>query len=284
MSRGLSLHIGLDSVNPAHYVGWDGRLYGCERDANDMEWLADSREFETSKLLTSKATAGAVIAAIDEAARELKRGDIFFLSYSGHGGAVPDLNEEDELDRTDETWVAYDRQIVDDELYAHWSRFRPGVRIVLLSDCCHGGAVTVNRPIDADVPDPVATRDVAAAQSPLYRALPRDVMVATYRANCDLYDGFQKDLPSSSASEADVGATVLAFLGCQDDQLARDGFSNGLFTENLLAIWDSGAWKGGHRAFHEAIRSRMPDAQQPNYKVVGVENDDFERQSPFTIS
>jgi hypothetical protein len=97
VSRGLSLHIGLNRVNAAHYAGWDGPLDGCEFDAHDMEQLAQSRGFEkTTKLLTSEATAGAVIAAIDEAARELNPGDIFFLSYAGHGGQVPDLNDEDQ--------------------------------------------------------------------------------------------------------------------------------------------------------------------------------------------
>jgi len=80
-----------------------------------------------------------------------------------------------------------------------------------------------------------------------------------------------------------VSATLLTFLGSQDHQLALEGFGNGLFTENLLEVWDGGAWKGGHRAFHEEIRSRMPDWQQPNYKVVGVKNDEFERQKPLTI-
>ena len=52
MTRGMSLHIGLNAVDPEHYRGWDGALYGCEFDAHDMEQLAESREFETRKLLT----------------------------------------------------------------------------------------------------------------------------------------------------------------------------------------------------------------------------------------
>jgi len=41
----------------------------------------------------------------------------------------------------DETWVLYDRQLVDDELYKIWSKFKPGVRILVLSDSCHSGTV-----------------------------------------------------------------------------------------------------------------------------------------------
>jgi metacaspase-1 len=277
---GRSLHIGLNRVDPAHYNGWDGALNACEFDANDMETLAKSRGFETSKLLTKEATSGAIIAAIEDAAGRLGPGDIFFCSYSGHGGQVPDKNAEDEPDRSDETWLAFDRQIVDDELYALWGKFRPGVRIIVLSDSCHSGTVLKN--IDAEVPNPVATREAAANESPRYRAMPRDVMVATYRAHEDLYDGIQSSVVT--APKADIGATVLLISGCQDDQLSLDGFSNGLFTENLRTVWDDGAWHGGYPAFHQAILARMPSRQQPNYFRVGAADDQFEQQDPFTVS
>ena len=28
--RALSLHIGLNKVDPGHYAGWDGELFACE--------------------------------------------------------------------------------------------------------------------------------------------------------------------------------------------------------------------------------------------------------------
>jgi hypothetical protein len=279
MPRGMSLHIGVNKVDPAHYDGWDGALNACEFDANDMEKVAQGRGFEATKLLTADATADAISSAIQRAAEELDSGDVFFVSYSGHGGQVPDRDDGEEEDRSDETWLAYDREIIDDELYALWGKFRPGVRIIVLSDSCHSGTVTKN--IDAEVPDPVATRDAAAGASPRYRAMPRDVMIATYRAHQDLYDGIQKSLPRSRV--AAIQATALLISGCRDDQLSLDGFSNGLFTENLLTVWNNGAWTGGYQPFHDAIRSRMPEKQQPNYMAVGASNPEFEQQDPFTI-
>jgi hypothetical protein len=276
---GRSLHIGLNRVDPAHYNGWDGSLNACEFDANDMETLAQSRGFETSKLLTDQATADAIIAAIEDAASRLGPGDIFLVTNSSHGGQVPDKNAEDEPDRSDETWLAFDRQIVDDELYALWGKFQPGVRIIVLSDSCHSGSVT--KRIEDEVPNPVATREAADKESPRYRAMPRDVMIATYRAHQDLYDGIQSSVVT--APKAEIGATVLLISGCQDDQLSLDGFSNGLFTENLRAVWNDGAWSGSYPVFHEAIRSRMPASQQPNYMRVGASNDEFEQQDPFTV-
>ena len=140
MPRGESVHVGLNSVDPTHYQGWDGKLVACEFDANDMADLAASQGFQTQKLLTRSATADALIAAIDKTAGKLGDGDIFLLTYSGHGGQVPDTNG-DEQDRMDETWVLYDRQVVDDELYALWAKFKPGVRIAIFSDSCHSGTV-----------------------------------------------------------------------------------------------------------------------------------------------
>jgi metacaspase-1 len=281
MARGISLHVGLNAVDTSHYDGWDGGLAACEFDANDMRAIAESRGFEASTLLTKNASADAVTAAIESAARELGSGDFFFLTYSGHGGQVPDKNDEEEADRSDETWLLYDRQLVDDELYARWAKFEPGVRIFILSDSCHSGSVTKN--IQDNVLDVVATAEAAAKESPRYRALPRDKMIATYRQNADLYDGIQKAVPSSTNSESDVAATVLLISGCQDDQLSLDGFSNGRFTEEFLSVWQKGAWKGDYRNFHEAIRSRMPDYQQPNYFPVGSPNPAFEQQDPLTI-
>ena len=280
MPRGLSLHIGLNRVDPAHYQGWDGALTACEFDANDMRAIAENQGFEPRSLLTQEATSDAVLTAIERAAGELGQGDLFLCTYSGHGGQVPDRNGEEEDDRSDETWVAYDRQIVDDELYALWDKFAPGARLFVLSDSCHSG--TVVRDIEAEVPPPVSTTEKAAAESPRYKAMPRDVMIATYRANARLYDAIQERLPG--AEQADPAATVLLISGCRDDQLSLDGFSNGLFTENLRAVWDDGAWEGGgHAQFREAIRARMPAKQQPNYFRVGAANPGFEEQKPFMI-
>jgi len=106
-------------------------------------------------------------------------------------------------------------------------------------------------------------------------------MIATYRAHAPLYDDIQRAHPT--AERAEIGASVLLISGCQDDQLSLDGFSNGLFTENLLAVWNSGAWKGGYLDFHSKIVSQMPEHQTPNYLMVGVSDPDFEQQDPLTV-
>ena len=118
-----------------------------------MEALAKALEYEPrTVILTKDATVARVTEALTTAAQSLSAGDTLLLTYSGHGGQVPDKNGDeskkgaDEIgeyaDEYDETWVLYDRQLVDDELYALWSEFAPNVRIIVLSDSCHSGTVT----------------------------------------------------------------------------------------------------------------------------------------------
>ena len=117
MAKGMSLSIGLNAVDPKHYGDWSGELNACEADAAEMSALAKSQGFRPTVLLTRRATRARVQAELGKAARQLAAGDIFMLSYSGHGGQLPDLNR-DEPDAQDETWCLFDGELVDDELHA----------------------------------------------------------------------------------------------------------------------------------------------------------------------
>jgi len=83
MAKGLSVHVGLNAVDPTHYADWAGPLAACEFDARDMESIARANGFQPTVLRTTEATAEAVTDVIRAAATELKSGDILFLSYSG---------------------------------------------------------------------------------------------------------------------------------------------------------------------------------------------------------
>jgi len=268
MSKGISVHIGLNRVDPTQYEGWDGQLEACEADAKDMIALARKQKFKSHPLLlTKKATANAVKDAVLGAAKTLKSGDIFFLTYSGHGGQVDDTND-DENDGMDETWVCYDRQLVDDELYALWGKFKPGVRIVVLSDSCHSGTVLRNIP-------------AFISGGPRIRAMPTVVVRAVQKAHAKLYKKIQDEYPS--AEKTKVNASVLLISGCMDNQTSRDGDRNGLFTATLKKVWNAGKFKSGYRKFRDVIVSKMPSDQTPHYYFVGASNPKFVAQKPFTI-
>jgi hypothetical protein len=275
MAIGVSLHIGLNRVDPTHYTDeygkpWEGPLVACEFDAKDMQALAQSQGFGTQLLLTEQATSQNVITALSKAAQDLKSGDILFLTYSGHGGQVPDLDGEEE-DDLDETWCLYDRQLVDDELHALWAKFEPGVRILMLSDSCHSGSVAR---------DPALVQ-VTTETGNQPRVLPLEVQSATYRDHKALYDGLRAS--KQTGDQVTVGASVILISGCQDNQVSYDGSKNGKFTGTLLKVWRKGKFKADVVGLADRITSRMPPYQRPNLLRVGTPNPEFEKQRPFTI-
>jgi hypothetical protein len=280
--KGIGIHIGLNAID-AHHYGTNGALAGCEFDANDMAALAQSKGFQTITLLTRNATSQAVANAISGAAAALNSGDILFLTYSGLGGQVPDTNG-DEADRKDETWCLYDRELIDDELYFLYGQFNPGVRIVVLSDSCHSGTVT-RAALYQDVLLPqAAAMDATGDAKPgtlRTRSLGKEIEDRTYDANKELYDGIQQANPRGERDN--VKADILLISGCADNQLSGDGDRNGLFTSNLLTVWDQGRFRGSYKGFYQAISNRMPPSQSPNYYRVGAVNQAFDVQSPFTI-
>lgn len=270
-ARGISLHIGLNHVDPQHYGGWDGELVACEYDARDLRAIAESRKFTPTVLLSREATAAAVTQAISAAAAQLAPGDLFLLTYSGHGGQVPDTNgDEKDKGRMDETWVLWDRQLIDDELFALWRKFKAGVRIFVLSDSCHSGTVTREMPAFP-----------ATGPMPRVRLLPPRQAALVYKAHSRLYRGLQDSLPKSET--ANLRASVILISGCQDNQTSLDGDRNGLFTENLKKVWKKGKFTGTYRKFRDLIAQKMPASQTPNYFVVGKANPDFEAAVPFQI-
>lgn len=286
---GLSLHIGINEVSAAHYAGWTGPLAACEFDAHDMEAIAKAQGFKSTLLLTKKGTRSAVLAAIRKAAKALKAGDLFWLTYSGHGGQVPDTSGE-EPDKLDETWCLYDTQLIDDELYYELSRFAKGVRVLVLSDSCHSGTV-----VRAARPAPGT-----AEQRP--RIMPPAVGMRVYNAHKAWYDKLQADIaktaggrvtdPDTAIAQVAVSTRLTAIVkqfepsvilvsGCQDNQFSMDGNHNGAFTEQVLRVWNNGAFKGSHAVFHAQVRAGLPPTQSPNLFTLGP-SALFLKQTPFT--
>lgn len=211
---GLSLHIGINQVNKqAYYPLSIPDLLACKNDALAMQKLAAKIGYQTSIIEDEQATYSNVSQAIANAAASLNSGDIFFLTYSGHGSQVLDINS-DETDGLDETWVLYDRPILDDELYELWSKFKPGVRILVMSDSCHSGTIT------------------------------KDITLSVER---NLLKGIEKE------KGIICQASGILISGCQDKQVSLDGIQNGLFTSKLLEVWNNGLFQGSHRQLRNAL-------------------------------
>lgn len=156
----------------------------------------------------------------------------------------------------------------------------------MLSDSCHSGTVTrevryreTYLPHTANVvlegkasPDQIRTKN-----------MPYDVERKTYMAHRELYNGIQASLPPGGANKGDIGADILLISGCADNQLSGDLPDNGVFTGNLLRVWEDGKFEGSYRELYAQLSNLMPASQSPNYYRVGTVDESFDRQAPFSI-
>lgn len=247
MASGSALLVGLTSVDSSAYGGWDGRggCYGCELDVANVERILTPLGFKVSKLITQAATASRILKALEAAAEVTQPEDAFVFYYSGHGGQQPDF-DGDEVDRQDETLVAYDRQLSDDELNKIWPLFRPGARIVMISDSCNSGTN--------------------------YRFAPG----LSYEPTPILFP---------SARGRSVRAQLIHIGACRDSATS-DGYEDGgLFTRAMVNTWSGGAFNGDYKKFYSAILTKTAGAQQKaQYNEYGMVSDGFRTQRPFTIN
>lgn len=295
---GMSLHIGVNTLDKKCYPceppiadypdGWDGTLESCEADANDLQKLAQRMKFKTTVLRTADATVENVSKELERAATTLKSGDMFLLTYAGHGGQVPDRNRDEKDDTLDETWCLYDRQFLDDELYVHFSKFASGVRILMLSDSCHSGTVARSGPIRA------------VKKSNSARCMPPASVRPIYVARKDDYDRIQERTPK--VAPGGVKASIRLLAACKDQQEADGNAFNGYFTRAVIDVWDNDKFGGNYADFYEAVTQELDrvtgDSQKragaggsidesklqtPNHFLEGVEDPEFAKQTPFSI-
>jgi hypothetical protein len=120
--RGRALCIGVDTS-----VSHDTL---AEADACALADMACRQGFElTTLLLGTAATRASVCAQLRTAASTCEPGDLFMITFSGHGGERG-------------VWVLADGSLKDSEMRDALAAFRPGVRVLVISDACNGGVPT----------------------------------------------------------------------------------------------------------------------------------------------
>jgi metacaspase-1 len=247
MPKGISLHIGINSYNNRSYSPLGMRLPvlpNCNRDAIVYYEIAKRFRYDPAILTDKDATAEQILLGIEIAARYLECGDKFFVTFSGHGTHIHDF-DQDEDDARDEAWCCYDKLIIDDELYARWKLFRPGVRILVIADSCHSGTST------KDPTKPVISNN----------KLPRSKI------------GY------------DLQATVLLLAACQDAQIAYGGSNilNSLYTHWMLKVIQTHNFCRNYRELHRMVHYHMPGDSKPKLYSFGPEAAAFEKSRPFLI-
>lgn len=263
MPVGQSLHIGVSSVDPV-FQGRYVPIPSAIADAASMQDIAQRVRFEPEILLTKDATAKAILDSISRSADCLQAGDIFFLSYSGHGTSVLRVGKKRE-----NAWVAYDRLVGKKELHQALCRFRSGVRVVAISDCCHSEGIIPLKLLSF-------LRTVLGNSEAVSKAIPSAALQNVLKSHPELS-------PNIKVAQGRLKATVIAFSSSKSDANSIALQNHGLFTQKLLAVWDNGVFDGTYLDFYRAIKMTLVNLQLPEYKVTGPRDPTFEGQRPFTI-
>lgn len=290
--KGYSLHIGVNEVDQNHYQGLQN-LRAAVKDANDMHELATQvyGYNALNKLLNQDATSTNVLTAIATAAEVCQENDIFLITYSGHGGLLDNIPGPNDTELVDQTWCLYDRQLIDDELYVSFSKFRPNVRILIISDSCHSGTVSKDIIGLNSIDDPnsfshklgLSVEEYATKNNLVSKKVSDEKAANIYLRNQELYDNIQNTL-ANKVSKEEVKSSVLLLAACQDDEVAFDGLVNGRFTYALKVVL-----KGGLSKFFntpdEIISNiiEITNTPTPNYYVYGSSSDFTIKGNPFFI-
>lgn len=302
--KGLAVCIGATDLSSGYYQSTDGkslpRLPGAKSDAESMAAICRG-EGMTAKTLTGKqARRGDALAAIDEAKRQLVGGDMFVLYFSGHGSQRADGYDDgdDTDDLLDEVWCLYDGQITDDTIRETLKDFAPNVRVVVISDSCHGGTMTeainavkaaLGRQDAALTPQMLADERVLKAlreadlkffgsapqdtTKDLPKALPPSVTLATSVKHADLLAARPAAATQSKAKVQSLGAS-------QDKQVAFESNGEGVYTRALKRVWSDGAFSRHYAVFHQEIHKLVSHKQTPRHVPSGSE---FDGERPFSV-
>ncbi|WP_053803416.1 caspase family protein [Streptomyces rimosus] len=266
----MSLHIGVNTVYPAHYGDAVAVLESCVNDAKAMQRMAQNLGYSGSVLADEDATVANVTAAIRAATEALFTGDAFLLSFSGHGSQIPNSSADDEPDGVDETLCLYDRMLVDDELHLLLTEFRTGVRVFVVFDCCHSATaakakdqITISRKAihDIQVKDfessfkqlevalatvPVARQEVGSEEAPANRSaqpLTDAQLIEVFADNLDPDELKPTEPADLSIRSKDI---IQLFADLEADAAQAPG--------KLLQPWEA-PYKGNNLAVYDSVRN-----------------------------
>ena len=199
----VALCVGLNEMDAQAYVGYRfSTLSGCEVDVQRFKCVLEKLGFGVATLLNREATCQAVYQNIQEIAAALNPGDLFVFHISGHGG------REVHGDKLRENWCLYDGFVWDDDIVWMFSRFKPGVRVLVINDQCHSGGIFQQK---------LMQRSADVAQL------------------C-VRDGRPRDWNAELAMESPDFPMLIQFAGCRAEQESIDGLGGGTWTQALINV------------------------------------------------
>jgi len=224
-----------------NYHGTRAQLRGCINDAKSMQNLLKQNGFPDDGshmlMLTDERDRGGqyqptkvnIMKAFSWFMQDVRKGDVLFFHFSGHGGQVPDKTGH-EADGWNETVIPVDHdragQITDDVLFGTLVYKLPeGARLTALMDMCHSGTG-----LD----------------------LPFDYNVDTRRWKDDIN-------PAHSAGD------VCLFSGCEDSQTSADVQSGGRAGGAMTMAFTKAYQTAGMCTYHEFLTNVKKQLRKKRY-------------------
>lgn len=293
MSQAVSIHIGVNEPRPSSAADGRARLADSELAAWSMAELASQAGYGSMLVLRGQtATLAAVNTALWNASQLLTAGDTLLVTFSGHGGQVPDQDNED-LNGFDESWSLHDGELLDDKLCGYWRLFNPGVRIVVVSESCYSGGIM--RSVDEEdlllqddqTDRPRRLRDggmgwAGPDQHPPLEAgrTPRRPRGEPYWQQQEAVKAMGPPAVEPRRDPSGVRATVLMLTASSETQPAQSG----LFTDCLLEVWAGGAFSGSYRELFAEVKKgvmRIKGDQEPQLLMLGAADPGFPNAPAF---
>ena len=266
MAEGISFRIGINKVDPDQYEGWEGSSTHAK--PTPRTWWRSPRRAASRRARPPDQVRHrrGRAAGIRDAARKLKSGDIFFLTYPGTGARSrheqrrkgPDGRDLGLLRRAVRRRRAL-RAV--GQVQGGRAHLRALRQLPQRHRAARDSRVRLGRAADQGDADDRRPQGAEGARG----TLPEDPGRASRRR--------ARDGEGERAAALRVHGQPDVAGRCAQRPL------HGHAQESL----GNGAFKGNYRKLRDTIVSRMPATQTPNYYFVGGANSKFEAQAPFTV-
>jgi len=226
-------------------------LRGCVNDAKGLKrCLKKYYDFDKiTLLLDHHATYKNVINSIKQSMLELSDCGHFVFSISSHGTSIIDRSG-DEADRRDEAICLYDRLLVDDTFKQLLDHAPVGMKLTVISDCCHSGSITRSW-IDDDIDPTSKIRYIPA----INLGIASDVSTAPN----------QRKIFTPINTQANMREVLIT--GCKSDEYSYDCLFgskyHGALSYNIIDIMNTCKHTLTYNEFYKLIRDRLPSRQSP---------------------
>lgn len=269
MAKGFALHIGFPFGNSP-----SGDTEAVD-DATAMRNLTQARGFTTTLLTGAAATRSAVVDKIGEIAGQMKAGDLFVLTFSGHGIQQSSGAADQEGGLLNQSWILVGNLLlIDHQINRLLRKFPEGARIVVVSDSCNSGTVVLG-PTHSE-----SSARKARSEGSFFRFISPEEVAALL---CDQAEDLEALAAAPvSLSVGPLKAHVLLLAACSDSQAAEVVNGHGVFTSALLKAMAQGpASYSDLFARIQADKNTSNPSQTPQFLKLAPRDPASEGRAPF---